>query len=104
MSNELESDRAMVVNLELLEPMLFKLVTTVRHRVAKFDEPAVKITVACFRKFRSLRLYVSFLSAVFVFVTLVFADMIDVDTGSDLQVQCIGTDLPGSTRLFPAIS
>ncbi len=54
MSNELESDRAMVVNLELLEPMLFKLVTTVtvrptrrpsRQSMLKFDEPAVKITV-----------------------------------------------------------
>jgi hypothetical protein len=39
MSNELESDRAMVANLELLEPMVL---VTMRPRlgpVAKFDKP-----------------------------------------------------------------
>ncbi len=46
--------------------------------------------------------------AVFVFITLVFADMISVDASVDSlslsDLQCTGTDLPGGTRLFPAIS
>ncbi len=76
MSNELESDRAMVMNLESFGVDGAGYDETDLDRAAKFDKPAVKIT-ACFR---SLRLYVSCLSAVFVFVTrgstLVFADMI----------------------------
>ena len=43
--------------------------------VAKFDKPAVKIKFQVDHSSESLRLYVSCLSAVFVFVTLVFADM-----------------------------
>ena len=43
MSNELESARAMVVNLELLEPIHGVVTMRDRDRVAKFDEPAVKI-------------------------------------------------------------
>ncbi len=39
-------------------------------RVAKFDTPAVRIM------FQVTRLYVPCLSVVFVFVTLVFADMV----------------------------
>jgi hypothetical protein len=53
------------------------------------------------------RLYVSCLSAVFVFVALVLADMarcrsVDGDLQCTKYLTC--SDLPGGTRLFPAIS
>ncbi len=70
MSNELESDGAMV-NLESFG---------VDSDGAGYDEtetePPSSTNPQRRSCFRSLRLYVSCLSAVFVFVTLVFADMI----------------------------
>ncbi len=73
MSNELESDRAMVTNLESFG------VDGVGYDETETEPPSS--TSPCSEDHvsacqRSLRLYVSCLSAVFVFVTLVFADMI----------------------------
>ena len=68
MSNELESDIAMVMNLESFG------IDGVGYDETETDPPSSTNPQwgSCFR---SLRLYVSCLSAVFVFVTLVFADM-----------------------------
>ena len=71
MSNELESDIAMVMNLESFG---------IDGGGVGYDEtetdPPSSTNPQWRSCFRSLRLYVSCLSAVFVFVTLVFADMI----------------------------
>ena len=68
MSNELESDEAMVMSLESFG------VDGVGYDETETDPSSTNPQWrSCFR---SLRLYVSCLSAVFVFVTLVFADMI----------------------------
>ena len=75
MSNELESDTAMVMN---LDSESFKFgVDGVGYDETETDPPSSTNPQwrSCFTG-RSLRLYVSCLSAVFVFVTLVFADMI----------------------------
>ncbi len=48
----------------------------VRDRAAKLDKPAVRIMPTAFQVTQIATVYVSCLSAVFVFVTLVFADMI----------------------------
>jgi hypothetical protein len=80
----LENDTALVVCSELLEPMVFKLVTmgprpatgvaTVTH--CGRLPPRLRFYKSQSRScFKPLGLYVSSLSAVFVFVTLVFADM-----------------------------
>ena len=70
MSSELESDVAMVTN----------LVESFGVDGVGYDEtetePSSSTNPQWRSCFRSLRLYVSCLSAVFVFVTLVFADMI----------------------------
>ncbi len=69
MSNELESDSAMVMNLE-----------SFGVDGAGYDEtetePPSSTNPQSRSCFRSLRLYVSCLSAVFGFVTLAFADII----------------------------
>ncbi len=67
MSNELEGDRAMVMNLSFgVDGAGYEETET---------EPPSSTNPQRRSCFRSLRLYVSCLSAVFVFVTLVFADM-----------------------------
>jgi hypothetical protein len=77
MSSELEGARAMVVNLELLEPMvLVAMPVSPRPTVSEAESPSSTWTNPQRRScFRSLRLYVYCLSVVFVFVTLGFADM-----------------------------
>ncbi len=107
MSNELESDRAIVMNLESFG------VDGVGYDDSETEtEPPIEDHVSGHSD-SSSKLYASCLSAVFVFVTLVFADMIqkfDVTTVVDSDLQCICTDLPGlgrtRTRLqvFRAIS
>ena len=70
MSNELESDIAMAMNLEGFG------IDGVGYDETETDPPSSTNPQwrSCFRS-ESLRLYVSCLSAVFVFVTLGFADM-----------------------------
>jgi hypothetical protein len=100
----------MVVNLELfkLESMYFKLVTPVRPRPSRQVRQTRSEDHVSGHKFR---LYASCLSAVFVFVynlglgTSFFLDSdVTCYDSIDSDLQCTCTELPGRTRLFPAIS